>query len=141
MSQSISNPQPRTHAQTVRTGSQPAREQLDGVRAGSSMLRMSAKTDRASVIRLLLAVKQKTGTPSKVIAANAEQSESVISESLSMTGTRNFTLEWLCDQDDVFVLAFVESLMQARGITPESKRAAIAEDIGRLVTRLLEYAA
>lgn len=140
MSQSIANRHPQTPAQSLRAGSQSAAPSLDGIRAGSSMLRMTAKTDRASVIRLLLDAKRDAGVSQQAIALNAEQTESVISESLSMTGKRNFTLEWFCDQDDAFIVKFVEHLFSARGITRESKRQVAIDRMKELFGLLVDEA-
>ncbi len=141
MSATVASASALTHGKTLRSGSQSAQAALAGLRAGDRCARMSAKTDRATVVSLLRAVLTDTGTSQKVLAVNAEVPESVISDALNPQGQRHFALEWLCDQDDAVVLAFVQELMRARGLTPASKREVVAERIGELVRLLIQEAA
>ena len=75
----------------------------------------------------------------KVFAAEAKQTESVISEALS--GTRHLSGEWLYAQSDQFLIALVELIERTRGLTAISKASRRAERIGELVRLLIEGAA
>lgn len=131
---SLSNRQPQTPAQTLRGDSLPS------VIGANAALKMTARTDRATVIQLIRLVMGKTGLSQKAMAANAAVPESVLSDALNPNGARNFAAEWLFDQESDFVLALFDEVMVARGLTRESRQQLLAQHIGQLVQKVIELA-
>lgn len=125
----------------ARMPADPLRSDLSGLRAGSHMARMAVKDRREQVIELVREVMADTGTSQKALALQAGQPESVVCDALSPTGSRNLAAEWLLDQPDAFLLALLDKIRAARGLTEESRRAAKAARIGELVKLLVEEVA
>ena|ERR1041385_454590 len=141
MARSLPPASASTQPDSLRNGSQSRTDQLAAIRTPDRPLRMTAKTDRATTCALVRQCMAETGLTQKAMAINAEISEAVLSDALAPHGTRNLAAEWLFDQEDAFLLALVEKLMRARGLTPASKREVAAERISELVKLLISEAA
>lgn len=88
------------------------------------------------MLALVRQAMNETGLKQQAAAAAAGVKESQFSSALN--GSGNFAVTWLWAQSDEFLLRFVELLIAARRLTPESARAARAERVGELVRLLLE---
>jgi len=76
------------------------------------------------------------GLKQQSAAARAEVKESQYAAALG--GVGNFSLTWLYAQDDVFLLRWIERVMEARMLTPDNRRAVRATRIVELVRLLTE---
>lgn len=93
--------------------------------------------NRASeVLGIIRRVHHEQGLKQEAAAAQARVKPSQYS--LALNGTGNFNVAWLWEQDDAFLLRFFELAMEARGLTPENKRAQRAFKIAELVRLLTE---
>lgn len=81
-----------------------------------------------------------TGATQKSMAIEAEIEESNLSAGLK-GDERRFDIDWLTAQDDAFLVAFIDALMRARGLTRETRAAIRAARIGELVQLLSEVSA
>ena len=66
--------------------------------------------------------------------------ESQYGDGLNGTQNRHYSVLWLWAQSDLFILKFVERLMEARSLTAENKRAVRAFRMLELIKLLTEDA-
>lgn len=88
------------------------------------------------VLAIIGRVRAELGLKQEGMAAVASVKPSQFSNALN--GSGNFAVTWLWAQDDAFLLRFFELAMEARGLTPENKRAQRAFRIAELVRLLTE---
>ena len=89
------------------------------------------------ILALIRQAMAETDLKQGAAAAAAHVKESQFCSALN--GSGNFGVTWLWPQSDAFLLRFVELLIAARQLTPESARAARAAKIGELVRLLVEH--
>ncbi len=92
----------------------------------------------AEVLTLISRVRAELGLKQEGMAGQAGVKPSQFSNALN--GSGNFAVTWLWAQDNAFLLRFFELAMEARGLTPENKRAQRAFRIAELVRLLTEEA-
>lgn len=121
MPSTLLKPDLLTHLNSVQATS---RGPLTGVNAGSEILHLIRRT--------LAEVELKHEAAAAFAGVKPSQF------SLALAGTGNFGATWLWSQSDVFLLRFVELVMEARGLNPENARAVRACRIVELVRLLTE---
>lgn len=120
----------------VRTLANSLRSDLSAVRTRSAKARIDANpVEQSTVVALVKQAASETGLSQKTMALNAGVPESTISDALNQR--RNFSAEWWWAQPDTFLLRFLELVMDARHLTPESASATRKARIAELVTLLL----
>lgn len=97
--------------------------------------------NRKEILAIIRRAKDAVGLSQKAMAIAAGVSESELSEALHGRANRRFDAEWLWRQDDLFLLKFVELLMDARALTPENAAAVRRQRIVQLVELLLQEVA
>lgn len=92
------------------------------------------------MLALLRAVHRETDTSQQAGAVTAGVTESQYGDGLNGTQNRHYSVLWLWAQSDLFILKFVERLMEARSLTPENKRAVRAFRMLELIKLITEDA-
>lgn len=95
--------------------------------------------NQPEILDLIRDAMQAVGLKQEAAAAVAGVKPSQFSAALN--GQGNFGARWLDKQDNTFWLKFIELVMQARGLTPESKSAVRRQRIVELIELLLVEAA
>jgi hypothetical protein len=80
----------------------------------------------------------KTSLSAKAFCIDAECTESEFSEAINARPGRRFEVEWLWKQDDAFIIAFLDEVTEARGLTPENRNAIRRARIVELINLLLQ---
>jgi hypothetical protein len=114
------------------------RSQLNSIHATSQPPVTATNRRDHPVLLLLRKVHRETDTSQQAGALSAGVPESQYGDGLNGTPNRNYAITWLYAQSDLFVLRFVEGLLEARGLTPDNKRAVRAYRIIELVKLLTE---
>ena len=93
--------------------------------------------DKATGRAALREAMRLTGATQKAMAISADIEESNLSAGLK-GDERRFDIDWLTAQDDAFLVAWIDAVMQMRGLTRETRAAIRAQRIGELVQLLTE---
>lgn len=115
----------------------PLRTQLDSVRTPSQPLRTSANREHPILV-ILRRAHSETSTKQEGAAAAAEVPPSQYGDGLNGAPSRNYAVTWLWAQSDLLLLRFVELLLEARGLTPDNKKAVRANRIIELMRLLTD---
>jgi hypothetical protein len=108
---------------------------LNAVQATSQGPLIGVNRD-AEILSILKRVHAELGVKQEGAALQARVKPSQYSNAIN--GTGNFGMTWWYAQDDAFLLRTFELVMEARGLTPENKRAQRAFKIAELVRLLTE---
>lgn len=122
----------------VTTQPKDLRSRLDGVR--TKTIKAQIDPNSKEILPVIRRAMAKTGTSQKAFAIAARCTESELSEALNGREGRRFDADWLWRQDDAFVLAFLDEVTEARGLTPENKDAIRRHRIIELIELLLQVA-
>ena len=134
MAGSVAKAAGRAHASTSRTDSRPARTGshplLDGVRAGSSILRADAShvsveppNWKALYAECVRTVMQRRGLSVKAAAIAAQCSETAFGEAINDREGRNLAGHWVLAQGQEFNDDVTEEFRRQMGWSIEAKRA------------------
>lgn len=125
----------------LRTHANPLREALDSVQPKPARVRTAAKNDEIrrdsrKSAELVREVMRSVDLSQKAFAVNADQPESVVSESLN--GQRNLAFDWMDAQDDTFVAAFAQAWLESRQLSPQNQRSARVKLAATLFQQLID---
>lgn len=132
---------PSMAAAAERTHANSRSAELDQIRAGSSMARIAtnqAATDDIDTRGIVLDLMGELHLTQKAMAIQAGCPASDLSNALA--GKQRLEMDWVLNQEPIFVAMFLERVERAMGFTERSTRELKAARISELVRLLLEVA-
>lgn len=130
MSSSVPDHDARTQPNTLRA-------RLDAIRPGSVKARIDPNSDQQKeILAVIKRTKSELQLSGKEMALSAGCAESELSDALNGKDNRRFDAEWLWRQSDMFLLKFIENLMEERKLTPEHAKEVRRRRIVELVDLL-----
>lgn len=130
MPSTLTNGAVRMQPESFRSDSLPAR-------TVSQPMRITAKSEFLQVVN---EVKSRLGYSLELMAANAECPVSSMGDALAGKDNRNFAGHWLIAQGNEFIDLYNRLIDERRGLTPESRKANLARQLGEMVRLLVENA-
>lgn len=124
-------------ASTVRTEANTLRSDLADIRGVSHLARMGANSVGRDAFEAVASALRRS---QKELAISVGIPQSSLSDALKANG-RHLSVDWILEQDDAFVSAWIDEVSRRKGLTPESRREERAARIGELVRLLIEEAA
>jgi hypothetical protein len=115
------------------------RGQLNSIHATSQGPLTGVNRDHP-MLTLLRSVHRETETSQQAGALSAGVKESQYGDGLNGAQNRNYAITWLWGQTDLFVLKFIEKLLEARNLSPENKKAVRVFRILELIKLITEEA-
>jgi len=125
-----------TQPKDLRERSPEVRARLAGIRAKDARVRIDP--NQKEVLGCIRRAMSTRGLSQKAFAITARCTESELSDALNGRDNRRFDVEWVWRQDDDFVIAFLDEVTAARGLTPENKSAVRRRRIIELIDLLLQ---
>lgn len=126
MASSLATPTARTHANSVSASAGTLSERLDGISAKSARARITTNTAAVTeekrtgrqLVRDVMALLRRS---QKAFALEAACPESDLSNALQ--DKQRFDIDWLLDQDNEFLLAWIEAVESSRQLTRRARMA------------------
>lgn len=115
------------------------RSQLNSIHATSQGPLIGVNREHP-MLTLLRTVHRETETSQQAGALSAGVKESQYGDGLNGAPNRNYAVTWIWGQSDLFVLKFVERLMEARNLSPDNRKAIKAFRMLELIKLIAEDA-